>query len=76
MKINTLGRLYNLAIRTEMRGIVNYDEGYENIIKAYVELVQELANIPDEHIEMVNMVAAEIATALQLDNDIEKSEQL
>lgn len=76
MEINLRGRLYNLAIRTNMRAEQHFDEGYLRIIGAYEELIQEYMAITEEDMEAIRSHAADMALAIELDNDIEKSEQL
>ena len=62
--------LYNLAIRAQM---IEYNEGYMNIIGDYVALVQEIMMIDEPTIRAIN-VAAEALVA-QIKEDKEKSEQ-
>lgn len=62
--------LYNLAIRTQM---MEYNEGYMNIIEDYVALVQEIMAIDEPTMRAIN-VAAEALVA-QIKEDKEKSEQ-
>lgn len=62
--------LYNLAIRAQM---MEYNEGYMNIIEDYVALVQKIMTI-DEHTMRAINVAAEALVA-QIKEDKEKSEQ-
>lgn len=63
-------RLYNLAIRAQM---MEYNEGYMNIIGDYVALVQEIMTIDEPTMRAIN-VAAEALVA-QIKEDKEKSEQ-
>ena len=63
--------LYNLAIRAQM---MEYNEGYMNIIGDYVALVQEIMAIDEPTMRAIN-VAAEALVA-QIKEDKEKSEQL
>lgn len=76
MEINLRGRLYNLAVRTNMRAEQHFDEGYLRIIGAYEELIQEYMAIKEEDMEAIRSHAADMVEALYIDNDIEKSEQL
>lgn len=76
MEVNLKGRLYNLAIRTNMRAEQHFDVGYLRIIGAYEELIQEYMAIKEEDMEAIRSHAADMALAIELDNDIEKSEQL
>ena len=76
MEVNLMGRLYNLAIRTNMRAEQNYDEGYLRIIQGYEELIQEYLTIRDEEMKAIRSHAADMVEAIYVDNDIEKSEQL
>lgn len=63
-------RLYNLAIRAQM---MEYNEGYMNIIGDYTALVQEIMTIDEPTMRAIN-VAAEALVA-QIKEDKEKSEQ-
>lgn len=76
MEVNLTGRLYNLAIRTNMRAEQNYDEGYLRIIEGYEELIQEYLAIRSEDMVAIRSHAADMVEAIYVDNDIEKSEQL
>ena len=70
MEVNLTGRLYNLAIRAQL---MECNEGYMNIIRDYVALVQEIMEIDEPTIRAIN-VAAEALVA-QIKKDKEKSEQ-
>ena len=76
MEVNLRGRLYNLAIRTNMRAEQHFDEGYLRIIGAYEDLIQEYMAIKEDDMEAIRSHAADMVEAIYVDNDIEKSEQL
>ena len=75
MEVNVRGKLYNLAVRTQVRAKESYDEGYLRIIWDYEKLLQEYLTIRENEMEAIRATAADIVEAIYVDNNIEKSEQ-
>lgn len=75
MEINFRGKLYNLAVRTQVRAKESYDEGYLRIIGDYEKLLQEYLTIRENEMEAIRATAADIVEVIYVDNNIEKSEQ-